>query len=107
MSPVPGEGPLLPGFEAFDQLATMVAVTQPDGQCLRANSALENTLGASRRALQRSNVFDWLVDPAPLRDTLQMVAANQVATSRFDALMKRSTLGSAGAAADAGLTATP
>jgi two-component system nitrogen regulation sensor histidine kinase GlnL len=85
------------GFEAFDQLATMVAVTRPDGQCLRANSALENTLGASRRALQRSSVFDWLVDPAPLRDTLKMVAANQVATSRFDALMKRGTLGSVSA----------
>lgn len=77
------------GFEAFDQLATMVAVTRPDGQCLRANSALEDTLGASRRALQRSSVYDWLADPSPLRDTLQKVARNEVATSRFDALLLR------------------
>jgi two-component system nitrogen regulation sensor histidine kinase GlnL len=81
------------GFEAFDQLATMVAVTRPDGQCLRANSALENTLGASRQALQRSKVFDWLADPAPLRDTLSKVASNEVATSRFDALLLRGSVG--------------
>jgi two-component system nitrogen regulation sensor histidine kinase GlnL len=82
-----------PGFDAFDQLATMVALVRNDGQCLRANSALENTLGASRRALQRSSVFDWLVDPQPLRETLLMLTANQVATSRFDALMRRSLTG--------------
>ena len=77
------------GFEAFDQLATMVALIDPAGQCLQANSALENVLGTSRRSLQRGTVFDWLADPAPLRETLQMVASNQVATSRFDAAMHR------------------
>jgi two-component system nitrogen regulation sensor histidine kinase GlnL len=82
-----------PGFDAFDQLATMVAVVHEDGQCLHANSALENTMGMSRRALQRSSIFDWLLDPQPLRDTLQMLVTNQVATSRFDALMRRGLLG--------------
>jgi len=82
-----------PGFEAFDQLATMVALVRDDGRCLRANSALENTLGASRRMLQRSSIFDWMVDAQPLRDTLLMLAANQMATRRFDALMKRSLTG--------------
>ena len=77
------------GFEAFDQLATMVAVIDPAGQCLMANSALENTLGSSRRALQRGVVFDWLSDASPLRETLHAVASNQVATSRFDAAMRR------------------
>ncbi len=84
------------GFEAFDQLATMVALVSPQGQCLLANSALENTLGMSRRALQRGSIFDWLVDPAPLRDTLLMVADNHVATSRFDALMTRHALAASG-----------
>jgi len=82
-----------PGFDAFDQLATMVALVRDSGQCLRANSALENTLGMSRRALQRSSIFDWLVDAQPLRDTLLMLSSNQVATSRFDALMKRGPVG--------------
>jgi two-component system nitrogen regulation sensor histidine kinase GlnL len=68
----PGEGalPAFINFDAFDQLATMVAGAA-DGRCLLANSALENILGLSRRTLQRGSVFDWLADPAPLRDTLQ------------------------------------
>ncbi len=77
------------GFEAFDQLATMVALVSPEGHCLQANSALENAVGISRRALQRGNVLDWLTEPGQLRDTLELVATNHVATSRFDAHMKR------------------
>jgi two-component system, NtrC family, nitrogen regulation sensor histidine kinase GlnL len=74
---------------AFDHLAAMVAVVDSAGRCLLANSALENTLEQSRRTLQRGSVFDWLVDPAPLRETLGLVARNEVATSRFDAMMRR------------------
>ena len=71
----------------------MVALLEPNGRCLLANSALENTLGASRRALQRGTIFDWLGDASPLRETLLMVARNQVATSRFEALMRRPPAG--------------
>jgi two-component system nitrogen regulation sensor histidine kinase GlnL len=77
------------GFEPFDQLATMVALVAPDGRCLQANSALENVAGMSRRALRRGSILDWLTEPAQLRDTLQLVARNEVATSRFDAHLKR------------------
>ncbi len=77
------------GLGAFDLLATMVVLVAPDGQCLFANAAMENMTGASRRSLQRGNVLDWLVDPLALRETLRMVAANEVSTSRFDAQMKR------------------
>ena len=88
----------LSGYEAFDLLATMVAIASPDGRCLRANSSLENVVGLSRRALQRGSVLDWLVDPAPLRETLQLVARNEVTSGRFDAAMKRPvTLGVGGA----------
>ncbi|MCU0967513.1 MAG: ATP-binding protein [Rubrivivax sp.] len=80
----------LAGFEAFDQLATMIALVAPDGRCLLANAALENMMGVSRRALQRGSVPDWLVDAGPLRETLRAVAANEVASSRFDSTMKRS-----------------
>ena len=83
------------GFEAFDQLASMVALVAPNGRCLQANSALENVVGVSRRALQRSNILDWLTEPTQLRETLALVAGNQVATSRFDAHMKRLPAGSA------------
>ena len=87
--------PPVVGPEPFDQLATMVTLAAPDGHCLLANSALENTLGVSRRALQRGNVLDWLADPEQLRETLWLVARNHVAMSRFDALLKRLPLGSA------------
>jgi two-component system nitrogen regulation sensor histidine kinase GlnL len=82
-------------FEPFDQLATMVALVAPEGHCLMANSALENTVGVSRRALRRGSILDWLYDPTQLRETLWLVASNQVATSRFDAQMKRMPVGSA------------
>jgi two-component system nitrogen regulation sensor histidine kinase GlnL len=80
---------VVPGFETFDQLATMVAVIRPDGRCLLANSALENVIGLSRRALQRSNAKEWLSDVAPLAEHARRVAANLVATSRFDAQLRR------------------
>jgi two-component system nitrogen regulation sensor histidine kinase GlnL len=84
----------LPGFEAFDQLATMVALVRPGGAILRANSTLENAVGASRRNLQRGSLLDWLVDPAPLRVTLGRVAHNEVAMGRFDAQLRRHPPGS-------------
>jgi two-component system, NtrC family, nitrogen regulation sensor histidine kinase GlnL len=79
----------LAGYEAFDQLATMVAVASPEGQCLLANSTLENVMGQSRRTLQRGSVFDWLVDAAPLRETVAQVARNHVTSGRFDAALRR------------------
>jgi two-component system, NtrC family, nitrogen regulation sensor histidine kinase GlnL len=82
-------GDVVPGFEAFDQLAIMVAIVRPDGRCMLANSALENVIGVSRRALQRSNAFEWLADAAPLAEHAQRVAANLVATSRFDSHLRR------------------
>ena len=58
---------LPPGYEAYDQLATMVAIARGDGHCLLANSTLENVVAVSRRALLRGNVLDWFVDPGPMR----------------------------------------
>lgn len=76
-------------FAAFDQLATMVVVVDPDGHCLFANAAIENMTGVSRRSLQRGSLLDWMTEPAALRETLRMVAANEVSASRFDAQMRR------------------
>jgi two-component system nitrogen regulation sensor histidine kinase GlnL len=83
----------LPRHDAFDLLATMVALARPDGQCLLVNAALEDAVGASRRTLLRSNVLEWLTDAVPLRENLRAVAANEVATSRFDAMLKRGAVG--------------
>ena len=45
-------------FEAFDHLATMVAVLDREGRCQHVNAAFESTLGLPRRALQGSSVGD-------------------------------------------------
>jgi two-component system, NtrC family, nitrogen regulation sensor histidine kinase GlnL len=83
----------LPAADAFDLLATMVALVEPQGSCLLVNTMLENVLGVSRRGLLRSNALDWLEDPQSLRDTLRAVAGNEVSTGRFDAQLKRTALG--------------
>ncbi len=81
---------LLPtGVEAFDHLATMVAVIEPDGQCLFANVAFEEELGLSRRSVLRESIFDWFEEPALLQDVVAAVASNEYATSRLEARLKR------------------
>ena len=84
---------LPPGIEAFDHLATMVALAAPDGRCLMVNSTLENVFGVSRRTLLRSNALDWLVEADPLRDALQRVSGNEVTSGRFDGMLRRLPLG--------------
>ncbi|HMN20669.1 MAG TPA: nitrogen regulation protein NR(II) [Ottowia sp.] len=74
--------------EAYDRLATMVAVVRADGRCLLANAALENAIRQSRRRLVRGRVTDWFEDPAPLQAALQHVAGRHLVVSRFEALLR-------------------
>jgi two-component system, NtrC family, nitrogen regulation sensor histidine kinase GlnL len=92
-APKPPPGGSLRGFEAFDHLATMVAVVRSDGACQFANAAFENVLGLSRRNVQRGSLFDWFVDSQTVRDTVAAVARNEFATSRFEALLRRPQAG--------------
>lgn len=85
---------LLPEYEAFDQLATMVAIARSDGHCLLANSTLENAVAVSRRVLLRGNVLDWFIDPLPMRETLLALQRSEVTGGRFEAQLKRAPLGS-------------
>jgi two-component system nitrogen regulation sensor histidine kinase GlnL len=75
-------------YEAFDLLATLVALARPDGTVLFVNSGFEAAVGLSRRALVRTSLFDRFVDPAPLRETLLAVARNEIATGRLEATLK-------------------
>jgi two-component system nitrogen regulation sensor histidine kinase GlnL len=87
-----GMAPVAPDrFEAFDQLATMVAVVRSDGLCLRVNAALEDQTGIARRALERGRVQDWLTDPLQMADTLRAVADNEVTSGRFETGLQRSS----------------
>jgi two-component system nitrogen regulation sensor histidine kinase GlnL len=90
----PGRQPALTAaqtktYEAFDHLATMVAVVHREGSCLFANAAFEHVLGLSRRSVLRGSLFEWFVDAQIVRDTVNAVARNDFATSRFEALLRR------------------
>ena len=74
---------------AFDHLATMVAVVEPDGRCLFANAVFEEVLGLSRRSVMRDSIYDWFVDPTLLKEIVTAVAGNEFATSRLQAELKR------------------
>jgi hypothetical protein len=67
-------------YEAFDLLATLVALAQPDGTLLFVNSGFEAVVGQSRRALVRTSLFDRFADASALRETLIAVAHNEIAT---------------------------
>lgn len=76
-------------FQAFDLLATLVAVVAPDGSVLFANSALEDALGISRRAIEGSNLTNCFTDPPALRGALTGASSNQFAALRYDGWLLR------------------
>jgi two-component system nitrogen regulation sensor histidine kinase GlnL len=76
-------------FQSLDLLATLVAVVTADGAVLFANSALEDALGISRRAIEGSNFPNCFTEPTVLQNALAGASSNQFATLRYDAwLMK-------------------
>jgi two-component system nitrogen regulation sensor histidine kinase GlnL len=78
-----------PRYEAFDLLATLVALARPDGTVLFVNAGFEAVVGLSRRALVRTSLFERFTDAAALQDTLQAVAHNEIATGRLQATLRR------------------
>ena len=83
--------------EAFDQLSTLVAVIDArGGRCLFVNAALENAVGVSRRTLLRGSVLDIVADPSAFDSAMGRVASGEVASARFDALLRRVLLFGAG-----------
>jgi len=80
-------------WDAFDQLATMVAVVAPSGDCLFANAVLESVIGLSRRTLIRRTLFEWFREPAALSEAIEAVARNEFATRRFEGALRRAVVG--------------
>ena len=76
-------------FQAFDLLATLVAVVQGDGTVLFANSALEDALGTSRRAIEGASIVPLFNDPNVLRTALAGARSNEYAALRYDAWLAR------------------
>ncbi|MBV8619632.1 MAG: PAS domain-containing protein [Curvibacter sp.] len=90
MSPVlPTGAPAMQGFQAFDLLATLVAVVNVDGHVVFANAALEDAIGTSRRTIEGSQFAEFFVQPQTLRNALEGAGSNEFAALRYDAWLKR------------------
>ena len=76
-------------FQAFDLLATLVAVVGSDGAVVFANAVLEDALGISRRMLLGALLPDSFTDPAALRQALAGADSNEFAALRYDAWLQR------------------
>jgi two-component system, NtrC family, nitrogen regulation sensor histidine kinase GlnL len=76
-------------FQAFDLLATLVAVVQSDGHVLFANAALEDAIGTSRRTIEGSPFPEAFTEPHILSNALEGAGSNEFAALRYDAWLKR------------------
>jgi two-component system nitrogen regulation sensor histidine kinase GlnL len=76
-------------FQTLDLLATLVAVLRPDGTVVFANTALEDTLSISRRAITGSDLPALFTEPSHLQNALRGIAENEFASLRYDAWLKR------------------
>ncbi|MBA2674133.1 nitrogen regulation protein NR(II) [Ramlibacter sp.] len=76
-------------FQAFDLLATLVAVVRGDGTVLFANAALEDALGSSRRTIEGASALPLFTEPAVLRTALDGARGNEYAALRYDARLLR------------------
>jgi len=76
-------------FQAFDLLATLVAVVRSDGSVMFANAAFEDTLGVSRRTIEGSHFPDFFTEPHILQNALEGARSNEFAALRYDAWLKR------------------
>ena len=76
-------------FQAFDLLATLVAVVHSDGTVLFANAALEDAIGASRRTIEGSQFPGFFTEPHILGNALSGAGSNEFAALRYDAWLNR------------------
>ncbi len=81
--------PSLQRFQAFDWLATLVAVVDGHGHVLFANAALEDALSVSRRAIVGTALSDSFTEPLLLSSALHGAANNEFAALRYDTYLLR------------------
>ncbi len=88
-NPTPAPAAANSRFQAFDLLATLVAVVRTDGEVVFANSALEDALGTSRRTIEGSQLSDCFTEPQILQNALEGAGSNEFAALRYDAWLRR------------------
>jgi two-component system nitrogen regulation sensor histidine kinase GlnL len=82
--------PAQPSYaQAFDLLATLVAVVRTDGVVVFTNAALEDVMGVSRRTIEGSLLASYFTDSHSFENALQGAQTNAFATMRYDALIRR------------------
>ncbi|MEN9619250.1 MAG: hypothetical protein RL406_1487 [Pseudomonadota bacterium] len=75
--------------QAFDLLATLVAVVRTDGVVVFANAALEDVMGVSRRTIEGSAMASYFSETQSFENALQGAQTNAFATMRYDAQLRR------------------
>jgi two-component system nitrogen regulation sensor histidine kinase GlnL len=70
-------------------LATLVAVVDPGGRVVFANSALEDALGISRRNIEGSDFPQSFSEPGLLHSALQRAVQNASGALRYEAQLQR------------------
>ena len=76
-------------FQAFDLLATLIAVVRTNGCVVFANAALEDALGTSRRTIEGSQLPECFTEPLILKHALEGAGSNEFAALRYDAWLRR------------------
>ena len=76
-------------FQSFDLLASLVAVVQADAKVVFSNSALEDALGISRRAIEGSSLADVFTEANALREALAGASHHAFAALRYDGFLRR------------------
>ncbi len=89
MKPVSASAVLSNYAQAFDLLATLVAVVRTDGVVLFANAALEDVMGVSRRTIEGSSLASYFTETQSFDSALQGAQTNAFATMRYDAQIRR------------------
>lgn len=75
--------------QAFDLLATLVAVVRTDGVVVFANAALEDVMGVSRRTIEGSALSSYFTESQSFDNALLGAQTNAFATMRYDAHLRR------------------
>jgi two-component system nitrogen regulation sensor histidine kinase GlnL len=75
--------------QAFDLLATLVAVVRTDGVVLFANAALEDVMAVSRRTIEGAPLASYFTETLSFDNALQGAQTNAFATMRYDAHLRR------------------
>lgn len=78
--------------QAFDLLATLVAVVRSDGIVVFANAALEDVLGVSKRNIEGNRLSQNFVQPQAFESVLKGAQRNAFVVMRYDAHLHRPLL---------------